>query len=47
MTEQNCLNCYYRMGKTEDNTRIICEIDHKIKQVTYCNDYEFEEEDMK
>ena len=37
--EKSCLNCYYRMGKTENNLSIICEKDRKIKAVTYCDDW--------
>ena len=39
---KNCLNCYYRMGKTEDNKSVICEIDRKIKAVTSCDEWKKE-----
>lgn len=36
---KNCLNCYWRMGISEEGTTIICELDKHIKEITYCDDW--------
>ena len=41
---KNCLNCYYRMGRTNDGSEIICELDKTLKETTYCENWKCEKE---